>query len=278
MNPRVALLLVCWPVLAWGQMEILRDEPSPAVFSGEARPLSVRFRNPTGQLIDLPLRTRLYQASSATLMPVGPAQPWKRLTVLPSQTVIETVSLDFPAVRTETHFQLHWLDGQDRPVGKTDVQVCPEDLLGVLINRAGNEPLGVFDPDSLLKPILTRLKVPYHDLEAGLGLEGFRGKLAIIGPFASEASMPANLARRVAAKAKEPMGIIWVQPPGPHAAAVFPPAYVVRPGGCVVVVHSSLVADLAQSPKAQVNLLRCVELALHPDRLRLPELAALPKP
>jgi hypothetical protein len=258
--------------LAWGQLEILHDEPPQCVFSGERRKLRVLFRNPTAQPVEAAVWTRLDQASAATVMPVIAAHPWKRLTVLAHQTVVESLTMDFPAVRAETRFLVHWLDDRERVLGRTDVRVYPDDLLKGLAARAGDEPVGVFDPDNLLKPILTRLKVAFHDLETGAGFDEFHGTLAILGPFASERSAPAGLGQRIKTKAKKPATWVWIQPPGPRAEEIFPPAYVVRLGGAsVVVVHPSLVTDLVNSPQAQLDLLRCIDLAQHPDLPRLPE-------
>lgn len=267
----VTLLLACRPGLLWGQLEILRDEPPPSAFSGESRKLRVLFHNPTAQALDSNLRTRLYQASSATVMPAGPVQPWKRLTILAHQTVAENFTMNFPAVRAETRFQVHWLDDRDQMLGLTEVQVHPDDLLKGLAARAGGEAVGVLDPDNLLKPILTRLKVAFHDLESGAGFDGFHGRLAIVGPFAAERSAPAGLGERIKANAKEPGVWVWIQPPGPRGAGTFPPVYVVPCGlASVVVVHPDLMADLAHSPRAQLDLLRCIDWAQHPELVRLP--------
>jgi len=267
----VLLLLLCRPGPAWGQLEILREEPRQAAFSGEGRKLQVLFRNPTAQSVEINLRTRLFQASSATAMPIGTAQPWKRLSMLANQTVVENLTLEFPAVRAETRFLVHWLDDRDRVLGLTEVEVHPDDLLKALAARAGDGPVGVFDPDNLLKPILTRLKVTFHDLETGAGLDGFHGSLAIIGPFAAERSAPAGLGERIKAKAQKPGVWLWIQPPRSRGAGTFPPVYVVPCGlASVVVVHPSLVADLANSPQAQLDLLRCIDWAQHPELVRLP--------
>jgi hypothetical protein len=103
-------------------------------------------------------------------------------------------------------------------------------------------------------------------------LEDFHGKLAIIGPFQSGAQMPEGLTSRLKALAGKGVAVVWIQPPPGKREELKPSFYTVAEGkGAVVLVQAALVANLAENPKAQLNLVRLARLALHPEPLRLPE-------
>ena len=115
---------------AFAQLEILPAEQSPAVFGGDTRLVQVVFRNSGEGSIKTALKTRLFQLSSATRMPVGEAEAWKKLTVLGGQTVLETIRLKCPDVRTTTRFEIRWLDDADKAIGQTLVMVYPTNQIG----------------------------------------------------------------------------------------------------------------------------------------------------
>ena len=98
--------VILWPLLAYGQLELLPNESPPAVFAGRPTTIKALFRNPTDAPVELEVSTRLFQASSATLVPLGDTQPWKKLHVLPKQTVLETFAVTFPEIRSATRFRI----------------------------------------------------------------------------------------------------------------------------------------------------------------------------
>src|SRR5208283_3417164 len=129
------------------------------------------------------IRTRIFQTSSATAIRVGETS-WKQFQALPGQTVLESARLDFPPVKAETKFLVQWLENTNHVIGETTVWVYPTNLLAELKPLAGDEPLGIFDPQDQLKPLLKNLNLDFANLENS-DLENFSGKLAIIGPFQS---------------------------------------------------------------------------------------------
>jgi len=264
-----ALLLIALTPAAFAQLRALPDKEPQRAFTGEGWEATVLLHNPGTGPVEADLCTRLYQASSATAAPLGGGTS-KKLTVLPGQTVLESASLTFPPVKAETRFLVRWLDGTNRIIGTTDVMVYPRDLLKPL---AGNALLGVLDPLNRIKPLLKPAGVEYQDLE-DTGLERFDGTLAIIGPFQSKPQMRESLANRsVKALAQKGVAVVWIQPPRGEREAPRPSFYTVREGkGTVVVVQAEEVAHLAESPLAQLNLIRFARLALHPEPLELPDL------
>ena len=251
------------------QLQTQPDHEPERAFAGEGRKITVMIYNPGGSAVKADLRTCLYQASSATAMPLGEA-PWKKLEGLPGQTVLESASMNFPAVKAETPFVVQWVDGTDKLIGTSDVLVYPPDLLKDLKPLVGEEPLGVLDPQNQLKPLLKATAVEYQDLEV-TSLESCSSKLAIIGPFQSKGQMREGLSAQVKALALKGVSVVWIQPPPEKRQRLKPSFYtVLEAKGAVVVAQAGLVANLTDNPEAQLNLIQLARLALHPEPPRLP--------
>lgn len=184
---------------------------------------------PRRQAAEANVCARVCQTTSANAAPL-PERPWKPLTVLPGQTVLETAALDFPAVRVETSFLVQWLDGANAVLGKTEVRVFPTNLLARLQTLAGDSPLGVFDPADQLKPLLRPLAAEFQDL-AEDGTDKFTGKLAVFGPFAPKSQMRASLTSDIRALAKRGAAVVWLQPPPAPRDSLRPSFHTVRVGG-----------------------------------------------
>jgi len=263
------LLQLLLPTLLWGQPKVV-SEPTPvAVFSGQDRRLRITLHNPEPQTFVGDLRTRLYQATSATTAPFRESE-WKPIQILAGQTVVETATFDFPLVRAQTPFLVQWLAGTNKVLGVTQVLVYPPDLLKELKPLAGDEPVGVFDPENQLKPLLKANKVDVVDLEDA-GLEGFQGKLAILGPFRFREQMREALVSHIKTVAEKGVAIVWLQPPPEKRQELMPSFFTVSEGkGAVVVVQADLIANLAESPQAQLNLVHLARAACHPEPLTPP--------
>jgi hypothetical protein len=259
---------LCAP-LVHAQLQVLTNTEPQLAFAGGGREVSVRFHNPSSSPVTADLRTRLFQASSTTAAPVGET-PWKKLTVMAGQTVLESAALAFPPVKAETRLLVQWLDGTNKVIGVTEVLVYPPDLLKDLRPLADEAPIGALDPQNQLKPLLKAAVVEYQDLEDS-GLEAYAGKLAVIGPFQSRAQMREGLPDRVKALALKGVAVVWIQAPPEKRHELKPSFYTVAEGkGAVVVVQADLAANFAQSPQAQLNLIQLARFALHPEPPRLP--------
>jgi hypothetical protein len=72
---------------------------------------------------------------------------------------------------------------------------------------------------------------------------------------------------------KKGVAIVWIQPPPARRAKMEPSFYTVpRNAHAAVIVQPELVADLANNPQSQLNLIHFARLALHPEPLHLPHL------
>jgi hypothetical protein len=275
----IGAFLCIHALAANAQLRVLPDEEPQQLLAGNARPISVLVRNDSALPASAELHAQVYQASSATAVLLSEA-PWKKLEVLPGQTVIESATLDLPAVKAETRFIIKWLEGTNTVLGTTETLVYPTNLLKELEPLAGEEPLGVFDPQNQLKPLLKSARVEFADLEDA-GVENYAGKLAIAGPFLSKGQMRASLPSHIQALARKGVAVVWIQPPPEREARrrerLKPSFYTVPEGKAVVViVQAALVDAISQNPQAQLNLVQFARLALHPEPPRLPYLTPEP--
>jgi hypothetical protein len=269
------LLAACWPVVACAQLQLLPDREPQRVFAGNARKITVIWHNAGDKSAGADVRTRLYQTSSATAVPLS-EKTWKKIEILPGQTVLESALMDFPAVNAETRFLIQGLEGTNQVIGKTEVLVYPTNSLSELKPLLSEENLGVLDPNDELKPLLKQNHVEFSDLGES-ALEDFQGKLAIIGPFSKKAQMREGLAPGVQKIARKGVAVVWIQPPPGPKDQIKPSFYIVPEGkGPVVVVQADLVANLPEDPKSQFNLVYFCKLALNPEPFPLPDLKTQP--
>jgi hypothetical protein len=252
------------------QLQIVTQDPAPAFFSGGARRVRFTVHNPEARPIEATIRARILQTTSATAVRVSEV-PWQRLQVLPGQTVVESATLTFPAVNAGTRFVVQWIEDTNQVIGKTDVMIYPTNLLHELKTLAGGAPLGIFDPNNELKPLLKSAAIDFADL-ADAGFEDFQGRLAVIGPFRTKAQMPEGLANKIGTLAKKGVAAVWIQPT-PGARDPLRPSFysVLENQIAVVMVQPEPVASLAENPQSQLNLIYFCELALHPRPLILPD-------
>jgi hypothetical protein len=276
LNTWVLLLMACCgSSVSRAQLQLLPDKEPQRVFAGDARPITLVWHNVGDKTMDAEIRARLYQTTSAMAAPLAET-PWKKIEILPGQTVLESARVDFPDVRAATRFLIRWLEGTNRVIGKTEVLVYPTNLLSELKPLLGEENLGALDPNDELKPLLKQNGVKFLDLGEAVP-EDFQGKLAIIGPFSTKAQMREDLAQTIQKIARKGSAVVWIQPPPGPKDQIKPSFYVVPEGkGLVVVVQADLVASLAGSPQSQLNLIYFYKFALNPQSLALPDLTTQP--
>jgi hypothetical protein len=264
-----------WPAMAGTQLQLLSNPEAQQLFAGAAKTVSVTFFNPGDENFEAAIHLRVFQTSSATAVPLGD-WPWKQLEVLPRQTVVESAQLEFPAVNAETKFLVEWVAGTNQIIGKTEILAYPSNLLTELKLMFREDELGLLDPDNLLKPAFVQNHVEFLDLEK-TALEDFSGKLAIIGPFQSQAQMRDGLPKAIQRIAMKGTAVVWIQPPPNREDDIKPSFYLVPEAkGAVVIVQPEMTADFSQNPAAQLNLIRFCKLAMRPVPFALPNFASQP--
>jgi hypothetical protein len=254
-----------------GQPVVLSETGPITLFSGKNRVLRVTLHNPEPAPVFLDVRARLYQASSATTVLIADL-PWKKIQILPGQTIIESVKLDLPVVQAETRFLVQWVVPTNRVIGLTDLLVYPLELIKKLEILARPGPIGALDPDNVVKPIFDSVGKTVVDLENS-DWDEFKGTLAIVGPFSSRVKMPSDLPRRIKALARNGVAVLWLRPsPDQTSDRLWPSFYTVLENkAAIVVAQAELCSALADSPVAQNHLIQLSRLALHPAAPQLPE-------
>jgi hypothetical protein len=261
--------------IALGQLTIVTNLETQRAFSGHAKDITVMIHNDGGNLFAGEIGGQMFQTSSTTAVPIGEVA-WKKIQVLPRQTVLETAQLDFSAVQAETKFLVQWLENSNRVIGTTEVWVYPTNLLAELKPLLGEAILGVLDPNHELAPVLKLNGVKFVDL-GRTTLEDFSGQLAILGPFHSNARMSDELAQQIKVLAKRNAAVIWLVPPPDRQDALLPSFYTVMEGtNAVVVAQADMVSKLSENPQSQLHLIHFCKLALKPEPPGLPHLTIQP--
>lgn len=255
-------LLWMAPISGWAQIETIQ-ESIPSVFAGMPQQVRVIFKNPGVDAVETELSLRIYQASSATLVPIGAPKPWKKLKLLAHQTVIETVELSLPEVTSATKFVLYWLEAQ-RLAGKTSVHAYPQDVLKRLKSLAGDRGLGIYDPSNHLLPNLKRLQFDCKELEAAAGIATFEGKL-LIAIF--EESISGDFTAALIDRAKRGASVVAIGSIVSREPLHDMPIQCFQVGaGILVRASPTTVSNLNESASSQLNLLGLCTAALSPQQ------------
>jgi hypothetical protein len=243
------------------------EHTQQAVFGGESCRIQTIFRNRTEQPVKLGLSSRLYQASASTLAPIEESKPLRTITIEGGQAIIETIGVKLPAVRSETTFVLQW-HSEERKLGRTVIHVFPTNLLEQSPLLSAPQSVGLLDPDGHFRGAFPSNTVRL--LKSVDDFPSFDGSLLIVAPAQKQEAQATK--ERVVSCAKRGAGVIWIQPPTAHEVIGLPSSYVVNVGDShVVMAQASTVTNFAQSPRAQLTMIRLAELATGRRKLDLPK-------
>jgi hypothetical protein len=279
MKPIWACLLTatlsCAVSVSRAQLQRLPDPQPQHVFGGTVQNINVVWHNAGDNTVRAEIATQLYQASSATVVPLNKIV-WKRLEILPQQTVLESAPLALPTVKAPTRFLVQWIVGTNQLSAPTDLLVYPTNLLNELKLLISGDEFGVFDPADRIKPLLRQSGIDFLDLGT-VPLEKFRGRLALLGPFESSGQMRDDLPASIRKMASAGVAVVWIQPP-PRPGDELKPSFNVLAAGkaAVVVVQPEMVASLCTNPQSRLNLVYFCKLALRPAPFSLPNFTSQP--
>jgi len=256
--------------VAHAQLDLLPDKQPQMFFGGNAHLISAIWNNPSSHTMKVRLQTRLSQAASTVTAPVSGAV-LKELTVFPGQTVVENTLVEFPPVRSKTAFVIQWLEDSSRVLGTTTVLIYPTNLLHALQAFVVETNFGVLDPDDKLRSLLDSQGVPFVDL-AEAGWDKFAGKLVLIGPFQPAWQATNALTKKIQNVAKNGMAVVWLRTAAQESPGMLPEVLSVQihSNAAIIVAQPDSIADLADNPQSQLNLIRFCEMALDPKRFGFP--------
>lgn len=250
-------------VLPAAALEAIRSLEPQQVFADGRRTVEVRWRNDAADTVRIEVRLHLFQFTSATAAPVGGQRPWKTLTVLPGQTVVERAVIDFPKLRVATRFAARWLDGDGKLLGVTEIWAHPDNLPDLLKDLTGAQPVGLLDDTGMLRAVLAAHGIPITELDSDGSWKEFRGRLAVVAPKPEANQGEFRLGTAALARIKEGLAVVWLQTPPTISPPGRPLAERVPLGrGAVVLAPASVLDGLDHSPAARLALLRLAELAL----------------
>lgn len=268
MNTRAFMLVAAtWIAacaMAHGQLQGMAQDSETAVFGGSMASIPVLLRNPGASTVEIALKTRVFQMSSSTVMPLGAAQRWKRVTVLGGQTILESAPVEFPVVRGMTRFEVRWLDDTEEALGRSLVTVYPTNFGVQLAHLIGEKPPGVFDPHGQLTPLLRAAKIEFVDLTQGERLTTFQDGIAILGPFNPNQPAVPGLRKRAPAIAARGVNVVLAAVSESEPGNATPrPVKIVDSDrkGRLVIVPNEAVSGLSTNALAQQALLQAVRLA-----------------
>jgi hypothetical protein len=254
------------------QIELIRAKQPTCTFGDGERNIETIWRNPTGDLANFSLRARLYQASSATAAPFSQSSA-RKFEIPPRETILDSTLIQLPPVTAKTKFVIQWVNETDKMLGTTEVFAYPVVLLSDLKPLAAGGPVGVYDPEQQLKPLLRNASLQISDLEEA-GLDHFQGKLAILGPFKSKSQMRDGFKENVQALARRGKAVVWLQPPSPSCDSRSPSYFMIPAAtGTIIIAQSDLIEGLRESPRSQLNLIQLATLAVRPEQQHLPSFA-----
>jgi hypothetical protein len=230
--------------------------------AGRGVEVTVAFKNEGATRCEVEVRLRVFQASSSTRMPLGPARTWKRLEVLAGQTILEAMPLELPAVRALTRFEVDCEDDAGNRLGMLAVLALPEYPLQQVSKLLGERLIalipGSAEVEELLKENRISLAAPGGEFEPA------QSRLVIFLPDAAPAAARAALAKRAQSLSAHGAAVLWVKfrPETRLRAPV-----IVRSGGAGAIVSASLssVVELRRSSAAQLELFLLIRLALQPQ-------------
>jgi hypothetical protein len=138
------------------------------------------------------------------------------------------------------------------------VVALPPDFLNAL---SPEEPVGVYDPEGKLSPVLEQAKVKFTPLPEKPADDSFTGHLILFRPAATAAG-PALVADRVRAAAKRGLTVVWLLP---HPSAPALASFERIGAGAVIRLDQRNFDHLATSADEQWHFAEAARLLLRPD-------------
>ena len=227
-----------------------------AVFGGGQRSIPFTVSNVTQQPIDRELTLQLLQATSTTIAPVQTIERWKRLVLLPKQSLNEQAAIEIPNVRASTRFLLR-LAADQSVIGNVDVWAYPSNLLTELTESLAGEPIVLCDTPDEWKTVLNAAGVPFREV-AFDRLAFAQSKLAVVGFHQRQVRDIKNALR----KPNAAHGVIILRSRPMPEAAVLPSYYPSHIGSTrIVFAMPEIVTNLSSDPWAQLRFVQMAKLA-----------------
>jgi len=267
---RGPLLILTLAVSVQAQLEFPPESAAAIVFGGEPQTVSVRVHSraaidpvvTNSERKDVAVRFRLFQESSGVAVPLGPAQPWKRLSILPGQTLLETVSVEFPPVKRATDGLVRWETEEGQGLGSTRVRLVPTNLVAELKPLTSGGPMGVVNASTAMTGLFEGAGLAVEDLTDLPQRQ--EAHVIVVMPGELVETQPALLARRIRSWVESGRTVLWFKSDPSAWTSTLAER---RPGqGSLVTVDAGMVERL-DTAEAQWRLVNLVRWACRPTAM-----------
>ncbi len=171
-------------------------EPGSVGFAGSEIAVDVRIESRGSAVVETKFSTRLWQMSSATLVPLGEAAAWWNGRVEGGAVVNASVKIAVPEFRAATRLRLQILDADRAQVARCEVVAIPRTWLRDEL-AALPAPPALYDPQKLIAPAFTKLGIEFAAVRDAEGLAAFTGPVVIVvSPDGSLAESAQKIAAR----------------------------------------------------------------------------------
>lgn len=242
----IAVVVIAVDAHAADQATLSFPEPQPAGFAGTELAIPVRIENLWEVAMDAKFSTRVWQMSSATLVPLGDAVPWWEGRTEAGKSVDAIAKIALPDFRAATRLRLQVLAADGTPAGKVDVTAIPRDWLRGEI-AALPMPPALYDPASRIAPAFAKLGIGTAPVRDVADFANVRASVVmIVSPKEQIESLAADAQRLVT----RGVGVVFIQP--------------VEAAAQDAIVRGVLApaTDLAESAPAQFRLAQWLREAL----------------
>ncbi len=177
----------------------------PVGFSGSEIAVDARIENRGDAAVEAKFSTRLWQMSSATLVPLSEAQAWWSGRVEAGKSVDVIAKIALPECKAATRFRLQVLAADGTLAAKVDATAIPRDWLrGQFATLAA--PPALYDPAERIAPAFAKLGIETAAVRATNDLANLRAPVAIVvSPKDQTQSLAA--AERLAARG---VGVVFI--------------------------------------------------------------------
>jgi hypothetical protein len=219
----------------------------------------VTIENSSRELKSAEVRYRLFQASSATLAPLGETVSLGRKEFPQEQAAVFSIAVTPPEVRTITRCVLKiYADGEE--LGVVNFDICPQKLLARL--TALVEAVALHEPDNLLRQLLDENGVKVWEAETEP-----KPKVVMVRLPNQEAEAKWKNETEVPHAA-----ILFIVGRGVTGSERLLPVKLLNDSKNrrIAVVQEWFVPDLKENALSQLRFLRAIELLVQPDKERAP--------
>ena len=249
------LLLAVAPALAAAQLKSVGKTES-FLFTGKPGKVQVALENNTAERVKQPLNYRIFQASSATLAPLGERQSLGEMEFPPGQAAIISIPFAPPDVRAITLFVMKVYLGEEA-VASMNITAFPPKIFSRL-TETGIAEIHLHEPDSLLRPVLEASGVKVTDRATAS-----EAKLLLVRLPNAAAETDWNEQREVTS-----LPTLFIIGRGVTGSEKLLPTKFLQPeqGGRVAIVQDWFIPDIKENALSQVRLLRAIQILLTPDK------------